>query len=401
MKQNIESEDKTNYSINRSYFNSKDYILLYIDSFFKTFANSIYAAFTPVVLYKAGVSVAMIIFIYMIQFLVMGAFSPLAGTLSKKIGVANTKCISYLLKCISLILVLTVDTNIKHYISIALIYGLSGAANNPLNTYIPGKVVDEEFRGRFNSFTYILRCFSSIIGYIFAGVLLIKNNNTILIISVFISYFIAYIALLNLDKEKMKYDIKLVFKESYKYLFQKENENLKLVSGLRSFIIIERLIAVPLYIYISLNDLKTFTILYVISTIVELLSLFIAGNNYDKNKIKTFNIITFIKAIVTSVFLFAHKVYILMLNKSIYNLVDDVYDSSYSALSQSKVEKEEKDTLLLSIIHEMCLCFFEFIVLFALLIISIINVNITFKVMFAGSIIVLFINAKIIKQWNV
>lgn len=34
MKQNIESEDKTNYSINRSYFNSKDYILLYIDSFF-------------------------------------------------------------------------------------------------------------------------------------------------------------------------------------------------------------------------------------------------------------------------------------------------------------------------------------------------------------------------------
>lgn len=50
----------------------------------------------------------------------------------------------------------------------------------------------------------------------------------------------------------MKYDIKLVFKESYKYLFQKENENLKLVSGLRSFIIIERLIAVPLYIYIYL-----------------------------------------------------------------------------------------------------------------------------------------------------
>lgn len=90
-----------------------------------------------------------------------------------------------------------------------------------------------------------------------------------------------------------------------------------------------------------------------------------------------------------------------MLNKSIYNLVDDVYDSSYSALSQSKCEMEEKDTLLLSIIHEMCLCFFEFIVLFALLIISIINVNITFKVMFAGSIIVLFINAKIIKQWNV
>ncbi len=386
----------------KQYFNNKNYRMLYYDSFFKTFANGIYSVFTPVILYKSGVSITMIIFIYMIQFLTMGLFTPLAGTLSKKIGLANTKLLSYILKSISMFLVLNVEKNIIHYLGIAIIYGFSGAANNPLNTYIPSKIVKENFRGRFNSFTYILRCFSSIIGYILAGIFLIKDNNLAIIILVTFSYLIAYLALLNLDKSNLSYEIKSSFKESYKYLFNKnENKSLKKVSGLRSFIILERLIAVPLYLYISIMDLKTFTSLYVISTIIELLSLFISGNTFDKDKQRTFNIISIIKGLITAIFIFAKNTYILMINQSLYKLVDNVYDSSYSALSQSKVETDKKDTMLLSMIHEMCLCFYEFIVLLILMLISLINVNFTFKVMFIGSIIILFITARLVKKWNV
>lgn len=386
----------------KQYFNNKNYRMLYYDSFFKTFANGIYSVFTPVILYKSGVSITMIIFIYMIQFLTMGLFTPLAGTLSKKIGLANTKLLSYILKSISMFLVLNVEKNIIHYLGIAIIYGFSGAANNPLNTYIPSKIVKENFRGRFNSFTYILRCFSSIIGYILAGIFLIKDNNLAIIILVTFSYLIAYLALLNLDKSNLSYEIKSSFKESYKYLFNKnENKSLKKVSGLRSFIILERLIAVPLYLYISIMDLKTFTSLYVISTIIELLSLFISGNTFDKDKQRTFNIISIIKGLITAIFIFARNTYILMINQSLYKLVDNVYDSSYSALSQSKVETDKKDTMLLSMIHEMCLCFYEFIVLFILMLISLINVDFTFKVMFIGSIIILFITARLVKKWNV
>mgnify|MGYP004565448737 FL=1 len=386
----------------KQYFNNKNYRMLYYDSFFKTFANGIYSVFTPVILYKSGVSITMIIFIYMIQFLTMGLFTPLAGMLSKKIGLANTKLLSYILKSISMFLVLNVEKNIIHYLGIAIIYGFSGAANNPLNTYIPSKIVKENFRGRFNSFTYILRCFSSIIGYILAGIFLIKDNNLAIIILVTFSYLIAYLALLNLDKSNLSYEIKSSFKESYKYLFNKnENKSLKKVSGLRSFIILERLIAVPLYLYISIMDLKTFTSLYVISTIIELLSLFISGNTFDKDKQRTFNIISIIKGLITAIFIFAKNTYILMINQSLYKLVDNVYDSSYSALSQSKVETDKKDTMLLSMIHEMCLCFYEFIVLLILMLISLINVNFTFKVMFIGSIIILFITARLVKKWNV
>ena len=93
----------------KQYFNNKNYRMLYYDSFFKTFANGIYSVFTPVILYKSGVSITMIIFIYMIQFLTMGLFTPLAGTLSKKIGLANTKLLSYILKSISMFLVLNVE----------------------------------------------------------------------------------------------------------------------------------------------------------------------------------------------------------------------------------------------------------------------------------------------------
>lgn len=383
------------------YFKNKNYRMLYYDSFFRTFANSIYAVFTPVILYKSGVNISMIIFIYMIQFLVMGLFSPLAGTLSKRIGIANTKLISYMLKSISMLLVLNVDINIFNYLEIAIIYGLSGAANNPINTYIPSKIVSEDFRGRFNSCTYILRSFSSIVGYVFAGVFLIKDNNFIIAVTVTICYIIAYIALLNLDKNKFVYNINNSFKESYKYLKQKnENKRMKIVSGLRSFIIIERLITVPLYLYISLMDLKTFTSLYIISTVVELLSLFITGKKLDKNQTTTFNCISFIKGIITAIFLFEKNTYTLMINQSAYKLIDNVYDSLYSALSQGKVETDKKDTMLLSIVNEMCLCFFEFVILLIFLIISTVNIDFTFKAMFIGSLWALFVNALLIKKWN-
>lgn len=383
------------------YFKNKNYRMLYCDSFFRTFANSIYAVFTPVILYKSGVNISMIIFIYMIQFLVMGLFSPLAGTLSKRIGIANTKLISYMLKSISMLLVLNVDINIFNYLEIAIIYGLSGAANNPINTYIPSKIVSKDFRGRFNSCTYILRSFSSIVGYVFAGVFLIKDNNFIIAVTVTICYIIAYIALLNLDKNKFVYNINNSFKESYKYLMQKnENKRMKIVSGLRSFIIIERLITVPLYLYISLMDLKTFTSLYIISTVVELLSLFITGKKLDKNQTTTFNCISFIKGIITAIFLFAKNTYTLMINQSAYKLIDNVYDSLYSALSQGKVETDKKDTMLLSIVHEMCLCFFEFVILLIFLIISTVNIDFTFNAMFIGSLWALFVNALLIKKWN-
>ena len=383
------------------YFSNRNYRMLYYDSFFKTFANSIYSVFTPVILYKAGVSVTMIIFIFMIQFLVMGLFSPLAATMTKKIGAANTKFLSYILRSISLLLVLMVNTNIYYYLAISIIQGLSGAANNPLNTYIPSKIVNEKFRGRFNSCSYILRCFSSIVGYVFAGTFLIKDNNLVIVLTVFISYLLAYIALAQIDKNKLQYEVREPFKESYKYLFHKsENTKLKLVSGLRGFIIIERLIAVPLYLYISLNNLKTFTSLYILSTIIELLSLFITGEKLDKNHEKTFNIISIIKGITTTIFLFAKNVYVLMINQSVYKLVDDVYDSSYCALQQSKVENDNKDTMLLSIIHEMSLCFYEFVILLGFLIISVVNVDATFKFMFLGSLWVVFFNAILVKKWN-
>ena len=383
------------------YFSNKNYRMLYYDSFFKTFANSIYSVFTPVILYKAGVSITMIIFIFMIQFLVMGIFSPLAATMSKKIGAANTKFLSYILRSISLLLVLMVNTNIYYYLAISIIQGLSGAANNPLNTYIPSKIVNEKFRGRFNSCSYILRCFSSIVGYVFAGTFLIKDNNLVIVLTVFISYLLAYIALAQIDKKKLQYKVREPFKESYKYLFHKsENTKLKLVSGLRGFIIIERLIAVPLYLYISLNNLKTFTSLYILSTIIELLSLFITGEKLDKNHEKTFNIISIIKGITTTIFLFAKNVYVLMINQSVYKLVDDLYDSSYCALQQSKVENDNKDTMLLSIIHEMSLCFYEFVILLGFLIISVVNVDATFKFMFLGSLWVVFFNAILVKKWN-
>ena len=49
---------------------------------------------------------------------------------------------------------------------------------------------------------------------------------------------------------------------------------------------------------------------------------------------------------------------------------------------------------------DVAMCFFEFVILTVFVIVSIINVNLTFKAMFISSIIVLLVNAKLVRGWN-
>lgn len=393
--------DNRIYKKIRRYFNSRDYIILYIDSFFSNFANSIYQVFTPIILYQAGISISLIFFIYAIQFFLMGVLTPLSGYLSKKYGVVFTKLLGYLLKFISLWLVLSIDINTIYYLFIPIIYGISGAINNPLKTYLPSKIVKENFRGRFNAFVYILNCISSVIAYVFSAIYIFQNKHMMILGVVFICYFISLFALFFLTKSKFYYRFKHSFYESYQYLFSSnENKSFKRISGLRSFIIIERLIAVLLYLYICLNDLKTFTVVYIVSTLLELISLIISGRRLDRNR-NTFYTISSIKGIISFIFVIVKEKIILLFNQSLYKLSDHVYDSLYSALLQSKVENDHKNTFVLSMVHEMSLCFYEFVVLIILSMVSMIDSIVTFKLIFICSILVIISSNGIVKNWEV
>ncbi len=384
----------------KRYFGKKDYIMLYIDNFLSNFASSIYNVFTPVILYQSGFCISIILYIYAIQFLVMGLFTPLSGLLSKKYGVANTKLIGYILRAVSLLLVFTIQLNSHHYLLVPIIYGISGAINNPLKTYLPSKIVKENFRGRFNAFLYILNCISSVIAYIFVAIFLTKNNHFVILIVVFLCYLLSIIALFNLTKSKFYYRFRKSFQESYSYLFaNKENQSFKRASGLRSFIIIERLIAVPLYLYISLNDLKTFTFIYVISTLLELLSLIISGKMLDQDR-GSFYMISSMREFISFIFIIAREKLTLLFNQSLYKLSDNVYDSAYCTLVQSKVEYDKTNTFILSMVHEMSLCFYEFIILSFLSIIGGLNSMVVFKIIFICSILVVMINSRLIRNWK-
>jgi len=383
------------------YFSNRNYILLYLENFLANFANSIYSVFTPVLLYKAGVSISSIFFIYAVQFLVMGLLTPLSGVLSKKFGVAVVKLLNYFLKALSLFFVLKVNINIYYYLLISITYGLSGAINNPLNTFIPGKIVDNGFRGRFNSFKYILRCFSSVLGYIFVTVFLIQDNQLVILLTVLSCYLLAFLAVVNLDKDKFHYDVNNYFSTSYEYLFKsKDNKYLKRVSILRSFIIIENLIVVPLFLFIKLDNLKVFTAIYVISTLIELFSLFISGIKLDKNDTKAFGVISFIKSINSLMFVVFKSKFLLLINQSFFKLIGNVYESSYVSLLQNQVENDKEDSLVLSMVHEMGLCFGEFVFLIVFCIISLFDGFLTFNIVFICSIFVVILNNRMIKLWK-
>lgn len=379
----------------------RDYIMLYIDHFLYNFVNSIYQVFTPIILYQAGLTISLILFIYAIQFFLMGVLTPLSGILVKKFGIVGAKMIGYFLKVISLFLVFTIDIGTPYYIFIPIIYGISGAINNPLKTYLYSKIVKDNFRGRFSSFVSILNCISSIMAYIFVVIFLPKNNYMMIIGTSIVLYSISLVALGHLTKSSFYYRFKKPFQESYFYLFKsRENTLFKTVSGLRSFIVIERLIAIPLFLHLTSNNLQTFTIIYIISTLLEIISLIITGRKLDHN-INMFNKICSIKGFISFVFLVVKEKIVILFNQSLYKLSDHVYESSYSALLQSKVKNDSKNTFILSLVHEMSLCFYEFMVLVLLSFVAMANGMVALNTIFLCSIFVVVVSYQIVKSWRV
>lgn len=84
----------------KEYFYKKEYKYMYLSIFLYNFANALSETFGTVMLYKAGLSISLILLIYGIRFLIMGLITPSFITISNKIGIAKCILISNLFNII-------------------------------------------------------------------------------------------------------------------------------------------------------------------------------------------------------------------------------------------------------------------------------------------------------------
>lgn len=366
----------------KEYLYKRQYICLYLSKFCYSLANSLIDIFGTVMLYKNGMSISLILFIYGIRFGIMGILSPLFLKISTKRGVARCALIANLLRIIcSYMLLFNKTDNIILFI---IFMGIPGALSNPIANAISNHYVESKHKGKFNSVINI----SKILGIAVASIIVawgVTSSNqivTFLIITIF--FLLDYLFTGLIDYKPIQKD-KAVFNETLKYIFKTKDE-IKVIYALRTFQIVERFF-VPLYLYLALKDLVLFTTVLIISLSIQVFIVIITGNLSDKNRKKTNTFVSILRIIVSAIFLVIRNKWIISFNKTAFDNLQMVYETTFTTSIQEIIKKSKRSDALLSTTCEMCLCFTEVIVFSILAILGLILKEKIFIIIFLSTII--------------
>lgn len=349
----------------KEYFYKKEYKYMYISTFCYSFANALIETFGTVMLYKNGISIPLILLIYGLRFGITGISTPIFIKISNKLGIAKCALISNVFSIISSYMMINSVDIYKNICIFIIMMGFMGLSN-PMVDALSSKYVETEHRGRFNSFMNIIR----ILGKAFASCIVawgvITDNNIILFILIAIFFLLDYVFISKVDY-KLE-DKTNVFKSTLKYII-KSRSKYKIIYALRTNHIIER-IFLPLYLFIALQDFALFSSIIIISLILQAITIMLIGRYTDKNIIRSNNLVSTIRVIITSIFLFAKNNIIISLNKALADNFEKVYETTTQTSIQNIIKESEESNELLSAVGQMSLCFTEFIVLLALSMLS-------------------------------
>lgn len=374
----------------KEYFYRREYKYMYASIFFYNFAYALIETFGTVMLYQAGLPIYMILLIYGMRFLITGLITPLFVTISNKIGVAKCVLISNIFSIINSYFMLNSENLYSNIIIFIIAMGLMGLSN-PSSDSLSNKYVESKHRGRFN--------ISKILGIVLASVLvawgIISNNKVVLLSIITIFYILQYIVILQIDYKPEKKTN--TFKSSIKYLLHSKSKY-KIIYALRANHIIERLF-VPLYLYIALKDFKAFSVVVVISLLFQIITVTLIGKYTDKNIKKANTLVSLIRLIITSIYLFAKNKFVISVNKTVSDNLEKVYETSIQTSIQNMIKESKEDHDLLSAVGQMSLCFAEVVILAILSIISkYIGEDIFYLIFLLSIISTAVINFQIIKE---
>lgn len=379
----------------KEYFLKKEYILLYLEKFCYSLGNGLIDIFGTVMLYKNGMPIYMILLVYGFRFGLMGLCSPLFITISKRFGIATCALLANALRIVGSYMILTGNSN--NIILFILVMGLPGALSNPMEDAVSCKYIRTEHRGRYNGIRSVTKIIGSAIASVIVTYGVVADNNNLIfgIVTLFFLLDFIFTAMVNYKPE---IENKNNFKAIFNYILHTKS-SLKTIYSLRTFHIIERLF-LPLYIYIALEDFKLFSTVIIVSLIIQIIPIIIIGRTTDKNIKKTSNIVSILKIIVLSIFIFAKNKVIISINKTVNDNLEKAYDTNVQTLIQNVTKNEKEDKAFLSTIGQMSLCFTEIIVLLIFaLIAKIVDVEV-FKVLFIGSIIATILINKSCREVN-
>ena len=375
----------------KEYFYKPEYKYMYLANVSYSFANALSETFGTVMLYKSGIPIWLILLIYGLRFGITGFCTPLFVSISSRFGIAKCILISNIFSIISAYMMLDGTNIYRNIVIFILAMGFMGISNPSIDS-LSSKYVETEHRGRYNSVINISKIIAVALASCLVAWGVISDNNIILFTVIAIFFLLQYIFIRKIDyKVENKTN---AFKATMKYIIQTKSRY-KMIYALRTSHIIERQF-VPLYLFIAVKDFSVFSSIIIISLLLQIITVSLIGKYIDKNIVKANTLVTIIKVIITSIFLFAKNKVTIAFNKVLNDNFEKVYETSINTSIQNIIIESKEDNDLLSAVGQMSLCFTEVIVFALLAIISSFIGEKVFIIIFILSIISsIFININI------
>ena len=349
----------------KEYFYKPEYKYMYLGNMSYSFANALIETFGTVMLYKSGVPIWLILLIYGLRFGITGLCTPLFVSISSRFGIAKCILISNIFSIVSAYMMLDATNIYRNIVIFILAMGLMGLSN-PATDALSSRYVETPHRGRYNSFINVSKIIATALASCLVAWGVISNINVILFTIITIFFLLHYVFIRKIDYKVEKKGN--AFKESMRYII-KTKSRYKTIYALRTSHIIERLF-VPLYLYIAVRDFSVFSSIIIISLLLQIITITLIGKYTDKNIGKANTLVTVIKVIITSIFLFAKNKVTIAFNKTLSDNFEKVYETSINTSIQNIIKESEEDNDLLAAVGQMSLCFTEVIVFALLAIIS-------------------------------
>ena len=375
----------------KEYFYKPEYKYMYLANVSYSFANALSETFGTVMLYKSGIPIWLILLIYGLRFGITGFCTPLFVSISSRFGIAKCILISNIFSIISAYMMLDGTNIYRNIVIFILAMGFMGISN-PSTDSLSSKYVETEHRGRYNSLINISKIIAVALASCLVAWGVISDNNIILFTIIAIFFLLQYIFIRKIDyKVENKTN---ALKATMKYII-KTKSRYKIIYALRTSHIIERQF-VPLYLFIVVKDFSVFSSIIITSLLLQIITVSLIGKYTDKNIGKANSLVTIIKVIITSVFLFAKNKVTIAFNKVLNDNFEKVYETSINTSIQNIIIESKEDNDLLSAVGQMSLCFTEVIVFALLAIISSFVGEKVFIIIFVLSILSsIFININI------
>lgn len=366
----------------KEYFYKKEYKYMYLAKLSYSFGNALIETFGTVMLYKSGIPIWLILLIYGLRFGITGICTPLFVTLSSHIGIAKCVLLSNMFSIVSAYMMIDGSDIYRNIIVFILAIGLMGISN-PSADALSSKYVETAHRGRFNSFLGISKIVGTAIASMVVAWGVITQNHVVLFSIIVIFFLLEYIFIQKIDY-KVENDAN-AFKTSIKYIL-KSKSRYKIIYALRTNHIIERQF-VPLYLYLVLKDFQLFSSVIIVSLLLQIITIALIGKYSDKNIVKANNLVTMMKTIITTIFLFTKNKMLISFNKTLNDNFEKVYETSIQTSIQNMIKESKENNELLSAVGQMSLCFTEVMVFIALAIFATFMGESVFYIIFILSII--------------